>query len=63
MKGTSMMKGLADRRLDCVKVAASQLKRMHRKGEPPSADDLIDYAEQLHEWTYTGRRLHERSEG
>ena len=55
--------GSTERRIACLRIAAAQLKRFDKDERPTSADDLINYADELSGWAYRGERTTERGNG
>jgi hypothetical protein len=55
--------GSTERRIACLRIAASQLKRFDKTEKAPSANQLLEYADRLSAWAYRGERINEGSDG
>ena len=55
--------GSTERRIACLRIATTHLKRIDKTEEAPTARGLIEYADQLSAWAYRGERTNEGSDG
>lgn len=48
--------GSTERRIACLKIAASMLRRITKEDEAPTVGALIKYATELEQYAYRGER-------
>jgi len=51
-----MLMGSTERRVACLKIAASMLRRITKEDEAPTVGELIAYATQLEQYAYRGEK-------
>lgn len=56
-----MRMGSSERRIACLKLAASMQRRITKEDEAPTAAQLVEYAKELDCWAFHGRTVAEQA--